>query len=242
MDWCGQMSELILVRHGQASFFEDNYDQLSECGREQSFQLGQHWVAEQESFDAVFTGPRVRHQDTAAIVGDCYRKAGLDWPTATIRAELDEHHVDQLVSQQADSLANQSAELTELLEAFALATERQQRQRNFQRLFEAVASRWMQGESFDIESWHEFQARVNRAIDEITASHQGGRRVAVFTSVGPISIAIQRALKCQSDVALNTGWRLWNCSLTNFVYSTGRFTLDRFNALPHLPKQDRTYR
>lgn len=236
------MSELILVRHGQASFFEDDYDKLSEHGREQARRLGEHWLAEHQDITEVFCGPRQRHLDTASIIGECYRQAGRPWPNATTRSELDEHHVDQLVMRHADSLSNQSEQLAELFEAFALATERKQRQHNFQRLFEAVAVRWLQGESFDIESWSEFQRRVNHVIDEITNSDHRGRRVAVFTSVGPISITVQRALACHDHVALNTGWRLWNCSLTDFVFSPGRFTLDRFNAVPHLPKRDWTYR
>ena len=35
------MSELVLVRHGQASFFSDDYDQLSPLGELQSQTLGQ---------------------------------------------------------------------------------------------------------------------------------------------------------------------------------------------------------
>ena len=38
------MSELIIVRHGQASFLSGNYDQLSERGALQSQRLGT-WLA-----------------------------------------------------------------------------------------------------------------------------------------------------------------------------------------------------
>ena len=37
------MSVLYVVRHGQASFFTDNYDQLSPKGVEQSRLLGKYW-------------------------------------------------------------------------------------------------------------------------------------------------------------------------------------------------------
>ena len=36
------MSELYLVRHAQASFGADNYDQLSDHGHQQSRWLGRH--------------------------------------------------------------------------------------------------------------------------------------------------------------------------------------------------------
>ena len=63
-----------------------------------------------------------------------------------------------------------------------------------------------------------------------------------MTSVGPIAVSVQRALRCADDVALELGWRLWNGSLTEFVFSADRFTLDVFNALPHLARSDWTYR
>ena len=65
----------------------------------------------------------------------------------------------------------------------------------------------------------------------------------MFTSVGPVTVAIQRAMNCDDLTALTTGWRVWNCSLTEFAFSGDRFTLDRFNALPHLPDPSEwTYR
>jgi broad specificity phosphatase PhoE len=83
---------------------------------------------------------------------------------------------------------------------------------------------------------------VNRAIEQIVRQAGRGSTIAVFTSVGPITVAVQRALACSDKVALETGWRLWNCSVTGFVFSGARFTLDRFNALPHLDRNDWTYR
>ena len=38
------MGQLYLVRHGQASFGADDYDQLSELGRRQAVQLGRYWA------------------------------------------------------------------------------------------------------------------------------------------------------------------------------------------------------
>ena len=46
------MSTLALVRHAQASFFADNYDQLSPVGEQQARLLGQYWVKRQMRFDA----------------------------------------------------------------------------------------------------------------------------------------------------------------------------------------------
>ena len=74
------MSELVVVRHAQASLFSDNYDQLSELGRRQSAMLGEYLLdrarAHGESFDHVFTGPAVRHRDTHALAAEVLAAGG----------------------------------------------------------------------------------------------------------------------------------------------------------------------
>ena len=63
------MGTLYLVRHGQASFGAENYDQLSPLGAQQCQQLGRYFLAKGRQFDAVITGTLVRHgQSLAAIV------------------------------------------------------------------------------------------------------------------------------------------------------------------------------
>jgi broad specificity phosphatase PhoE len=56
------MSVLTLVRHGQASLFADNYDELSELGRKQARHLGEFWARRRIDFDEVYCGPRMRQE------------------------------------------------------------------------------------------------------------------------------------------------------------------------------------
>ena len=58
------MGTLYLVRHGQASFGAEDYDQLSALGRQQAVRLGEHWRARGLGFDAVITGTLRRHTQT----------------------------------------------------------------------------------------------------------------------------------------------------------------------------------
>ena len=66
------MGQLLLVRHGQASFGADDYDQLSDLGKKQSIRLGEYWQhkaaeqadAEPVKFEAVFMGSLKRHRQT----------------------------------------------------------------------------------------------------------------------------------------------------------------------------------
>lgn len=236
------MSELILIRHGQASFGDDNYDKLSDLGQSQASRLGQHWVAAGLIFDQVFAGPRDRHLDTARLAGDAMRAHNQHWPETLVLDALDEHQVDQVVMSGSRSLLQQQTELAQLVAELEAARDPVDQPKRFQRLFEAVAHRWIHDEGLGIESWNEFRSRVNGAFQEITMQAGRGSRVAVFTSVGPITVILQRALACADHVALETGWRLNNCSLTSFLFSGRRLTLDRFNSTPHLALQELTYR
>ena len=97
-------------------------------------------------------------------------------------------------------------------------------------------NRWITGEldSPDVESWHTFRARVQRGLRRIIKDGVSGRRVVVFTSGGPIGVAVQIALDAPDRTGLEVNWRVRNCSLTEFVFSGERLSLDSFNGLPHL--------
>jgi broad specificity phosphatase PhoE len=69
-----------------------------------------------------------------------------------------------------------------------------------------------------------------------------GRRIVAFTSGGPISVTMQMALEVSDRVTIGLNWQLRNASLTEFVFSKDRFTLEVFNSLPHLERELWTYR
>jgi broad specificity phosphatase PhoE len=58
--------------------------------------------------------------------------------------------------------------------------------------------------------------------------------VVVFTSGGVIGCSLQQALGVSDAMALELNWRVRNSSLTEFMFTPDRFTLDSFNAIPHL--------
>ena len=239
------MSQLIMIRHGQASFLEDDYDVLSPRGEEQATRLGQHWCETGLRVDEVYTGPRLRQRRTAELVGECYRLTGRSWPESVELAAWDEHQVDRLIVEHGSNLVDLYPEMEPLMVAARSEGSHAERARRFQRLFEAVASRWVAGDLLpgNTETWEDFRSRVRESLRSIVEKQGHGRTVAVFTSVGPVTVALQQAMGCDDQIALTTGWRVWNCSLTEFAFSGSRFTLDRFNALPHLPDPDTwTYR
>jgi broad specificity phosphatase PhoE len=240
------MSSIIFVRHAQASLFASDYDQLSDLGQQQAGWLGKYLaglgVGENPGFDEIYIGPRRRHRQTAEAI--LQQAPQLACPLMELQ-QLDEHHVERLVTEFVARIGAAFPEVRQLHQVFLAAQAGLPRQQAFARLFEAVAGLWVTNrcELYGVESWSEFTLRVNAGIDAITQREGRGRRVLVITSAGTIVATLLRALQCPDEVALGLGWRIWNCSLTRFAFSDGRFTLDQFNAMPNFhDRQMWTYR
>ena len=230
------MAGLWVVRHGQASLFKANYDELSERGRAQSTALGEHLVAQGLGFDAVFTGPAQRQRDTARLCGEAVVAAGGTWPDVVELPGLDEHDAYAMVRTVVGKRQD-DARIMALQGELLAAKSKPERSRGFQRLFEAVMELWLAGEVApeDAETWPDFAARVEAALASIVATPPPRRRLIAFTSVGPLAVLLRRALGTDELPSFRTGWRIRNASITRFEFSGDRLTLDGFNALPHLP-------
>ncbi|MCP3868797.1 MAG: histidine phosphatase family protein, partial [Gammaproteobacteria bacterium] len=82
------------------------------------------------------------------------------------------------------------------------------------------------------------KARVNGALDEILAEKGRGRRIAIFTSGGAISVAVQRALELSDQACLQVSWQVVNASITRFKCTADRIMLATFNEHAHLEVAD----
>lgn len=230
------MSVLTLVRHGQASFDSDDYDQLSDLGRQQAQLLGKHWADQRLQIDVVYSGPRVRQQQSADFAGACYQQAGLEWPEPILLQDLDEYDLNGLFKCFAPRLASLDPEFARLQEIYRSSSGQQNRLRNFQKMFEVLLHHWQIAEpTSDVESWPSFRQRVKRVIRYIQEYSEHGSRVVIFSSGGFIGGVVQDALNVSNQKALDLSWRIRNSSLTEILFSRDRFTLDSFNMIPHLP-------
>jgi len=196
-------------------------------------------------FDRVGTGPSQRHRQSAQIASEAYREAGLPFPEPVIANAFDEFRGDAVLGQSLPQLRAQDTRIRDLEDAMQVAGDDRQKRVAFQRLFEAVIVRWVNGEIAPqgVESWQEFSARVNRGLDGIFAESSKGANVAVFTSGGPIGVVVQRALHLSAQDTLQIMWMSRNSSYCEFLFSHDRFTLSSFNSHPHLEEDSLlTYR
>ena len=239
------MGRLILVRHAQASFLAADYDKLSPLGERQSRLLGEYWVQRKVSFDRVFSGPRSRQKDTAKIAATAYRNGSARFPEPIVIEELDEYDGESVLKKCVPQLLENDSTIRDLHKDFRESVSAGEQRASFQKLFEIVIGKWVEGEiaAPGVESWTEFSGRVNRGLSRVISGAESNEQVAVFSSGGPIAVAMQRALNLSPRDTLQTSWMSRNCSYSEFLFSAGRFTLSSFNAIPHLDEHELlTYR
>jgi broad specificity phosphatase PhoE len=239
------MSYLFVVRHGQASFLEQNYDQLSAKGEIQSRMLGEYWASHKLEFDRVYSGPRVRQRETARIVGEAYTQAGLLWPRIEIMQAFDEFQAEAVIEQALPPLLESDARIRAMHQEFEKAEGQARRFKAFQRMFEVVIGRWAAGELEipGIEPWSDFCHRVQAGFAELCSNGNRGQRIAIFTSGGPTGVAMQRALNLSTESTLKAAWMVANSAYSQFLFSHSRFTLAAYNSYPHIASPELfTYR
>jgi broad specificity phosphatase PhoE len=230
------MGRLILVRHAQASFLQQDYDKLSALGETQARLLGEYWAQRRVIFDRVYTGPRVRQKDTAKLMSGEYQKSGLESPAPLVAPEFDEYQAEAVVERGLPQLLETSTGIRELHRMLQTSKNPDERSGNFQKLFEAVTAEWVRGTIPlpGVEPWPEFCSRVNLGLSKIVANGGRGEQVAIVTSGGPIAVAMQRALNLSPQRSLQVSWMSRNWSWSEFLYAGDRFTLSAFNTHPHL--------
>ena len=146
--------------------------------------------------------------------------------------------MDQLLGKPLDELTRHHPALQPLAAEYRNASAPEQIQRSFQRLFEAICHLWCTaapGTESDRILERVFSSRVESGLRRVLENPGRNRTIVVFTSVGNITAALCFVLGCAPAQALEFGWRLKNCSVTELIFSGNRITLDHFNSLSHLP-------
>jgi len=230
------MGRLFLVRHAQASFLSANYDQLSTLGETQARLLGEHWSSRKRHFDRVACGPATRHRHTAQLVADEYRNSNVPLPDPVFFPEFDEFQGEAVLSAALPQLLVANDRVRYLHSAMQHAGNHSEKRTAFQRLFETVISLWVDGVIVlsNVEPWPDFCARVNRGLADFLSRAGKAETSVIFTSGGPVAVAVQRALHLSPQDTLQIAWMPRNCSYTEFLFSRDRLTLSSFNAFPHL--------
>ncbi|MBK07265.1 MAG: hypothetical protein CL920_06765 [Deltaproteobacteria bacterium] len=235
------MGVLYVVRHGQASFMSEDYDQLSDKGVAQSTALGQYWADEGRQWSHIFVGPCKRHQQTHDAVAAVYKERGLPWPEPLPMPALDEHQGAELLHKALPQLAEQDEEIQQWMTAFSET----RNAKAFQKIFEKLTRMWAKEEinPEGVESWKAFRQRIRDGRQQFLSCEGDKLRIAAFTSGGPVGCVTGDALGVDDEGILELSWQVYNTAYAEFLFTDERFTLRRFNVTPHITTRDMlTYR
>ena len=231
------MGTLMLVRHGQASFHADDYDQLSPKGEDQIRELGDYWVRHGFTADRVVTGPLKRQRDSARLVREIFEAANRPWPETEVIDGWAELPAERMVQTFIPQLAAEDERARDLILQFEQTGDIGEKESVFVEVFVKMMEKWVTGEYADPEivAWPEFIDRVRKAVSTSVSNGASDGTVVAFTSGGTTATTVHLALGTEPIKTMELAWQARNASLNEFVVTDGRLTLSSFNSVPHLP-------
>lgn len=242
------MTTILLARHGQASFGQENYDQLSELGGIQAQLLGQHYATTQRRIDAIFTGSLVRQRDSAQHFWERYQSSitsehsngalasviDVNEPNSYTLPEFDEfNHKDVFIK--SDPVFNSRAAIAAEIAKSDVPDTR------LAELFDQAMQRWHGGDNDQdyIESWPQFNHRAQLALEQVrtkvaSLNLDQDSTVLVFTSGGVIAAIAAQLLKQGSQIAYQLNKSLVNTGVTSITLKDQNARLLSLNEYSHL--------
>lgn len=207
------MAELLVIRHGQASFGAQDYDALSDLGHQQSEVVGRYLRDMGWRPDRLITGSLRRQEDTLNAMG--FDQA------SEMHAGFNEYDFHDLLHSKYGGKPPD--------------TVMQDRKTHFRTLRDTVLD-WQRDAIDGVqENWADFVGRV--AAAKAFAMDTDARRVLVVSSGGVIGQLVASTLQAPSAMMMELNLQIKNASLHRFVFSKGRVMLTEFNATPQFDEK-----
>ena len=235
------MSVLYLFRHGQAGTRE-NYDSLSDLGRQQARALGEDLARQGIRFDRVIAGGLQRQQETA-------REActALGSPTIETDVGWNEFDLANVYAEMSPHLCAADAEFKRQFDEMqlAIAASRGEHQDPIHRRWNdcdrSVVMAWVEGRYpvAEGETWLAFEDRIHDALARLTAAMPEEGNVAVFSSATPIGICAAQTFGLRDGRGLQFAAVMHNAAVTTLRVRSLRggskeIRLFAFNGVGHL--------
>ena len=215
------MASIYLIRHGQASFGAENYDELSPLGRTQAALTGEYLARIGVTFDAAYCGTLERQKDTGALALAAQPGSVPLIEDARLDEVRNDEHLEYLLPKVLETRPDIKAVVDQGLHS----------SKRFQKVIEAVFNHWVSPECDEpaIQSWEEYSEGVRGMLRDIVSNEGGGRTIGVFTSGGTIAALTAAVLKLPGSATYQFYEPVFNCSITQLFYSGDRVSLSYFN-------------
>ena len=220
------MANLLIIRHGQASFGADNYDQLSPLGQRQADLTGEFLRLVGTRFNAAYSGDLSRQLETGQRILDQLEKA----PELIVDSRFNEVQTDEQIEVMMPLLIERDARFADLVAVMDTDT------KSFQKIIETVFNYWVSPECdvSGIQSWRDYHGGVVSAFEGAMVSAASGTDTAIFTSGGTIATIVGHVLKLTSDRVYEFYEPVFNCSITRIIFNSRKCSMSTFNDVGHL--------
>ena len=232
------MSLLYIFRHGQAGT-RDDYDRLSDTGKEQARRLGLLLASEAPRFDLFLSGPLRRQRETAEIV-----REQMGGPALEVDERWAEFDLDAVAKEIAPQLAADDPEFARAHENLlaTVAAGDSGIHRQWTHADTQVVRAWVEGRyPLQTESWVQFCERVALTRERLSDLGEDAP-IAVSTSATPMAIWIGLALELQAEAVLRLAGHTFNGAYSILRLRGFEVELLAYNAAAHLPPELRTLR
>jgi len=222
------MSELYLIRHAQASFDADDYDQLSPLGEQQSLLLGEYFARQQIEFDLVACGTMRRHRQTLDSICRAQSNSVL---TPHALPGINEYDFRTLTEDYVASCPDDPLWLE--------VKGRPSDKKGYYRLLRRVLAAWQSAEfETRAESYNAFQSRVDGVTRWLMEQSSHSRRIALVGSGGSLALLVGAVLGLEHDKVIELNLQTKNSAIHHCYVNNGGIKLASWNNAPHLETPD----
>lgn len=212
------MQEILLVRHGQASYGAADYDNLSKLGQQQSFWLGAHLQQLGFVSSLAVDGTLKRHVQTLDQVAK----------SLPITAQA---------SDPAFSEINISAIFAAYRNKYDDLPAFEQNRKLLNAALRMVLTAWFEARiNTGDETWQDYITRINQGLERLTNQ---GDNILLITSGGAIAAAVGAALNLDAAAQVAIFTKLHNSSVTKLIRTNSGLELHSLNNVAHLETADR---
>lgn len=217
------MALIYLVRHGQASFFNSNYDKLTDLGILQSKLVGRTLSDRLFSPKIITSGSLYRHQETAKY---CLKEINLNIEP-TISTNWNEYNHTELISKFNPEYAD-FGKLNNDIRSHPVPLKK------LQDILNQSIIDWMENKHNYSVSWQDFKENAWGELENLASKLSSRENALVFTSGGPISAIVMKALKLNDRQFIDLQNRVINTSITKILIGKSGLSVSTYNDYSHL--------
>ena len=205
------MSVIYLIRHGQASFSAQDYDQLSDHGILQSQLLGEALKQKISSNSQIISGTMLRHKQTMQ-----HSLSALDNHQALRGLALEDCRWNEYDHKNILAVYNAALATPQGIKQYL--TEQNKPFNQFKQLFIEAITQWVLASvsTHYTESFKAFCQRVLAGLTQVAKS-SNEKPTVIYTSGGPISIVVCHLMGIPLHRFLDVNWNLVNGGITKLI-------------------------